>query len=122
MIRSAHFINRREGVGREGLMRVEGNRYSSCCWAISADEAKALVGGWIYLHESKGDRSAFGGLVDAVESADRLGTAKAEGFVIYFEARREAREQTWRGSSHAMVWWSGLVDADAPHEGAPGNA
>ncbi len=122
MARSAHFINRREGSGREGLIRVEGNRYGSCCWAISAEEAAGLIGGWIYLHQSKGDRSAFGGVVQAVEPADRLGTARQEGYIIYFETRREAREQAWRGAHHAMAWWSGLVDADAAHEGGADNA
>ncbi len=115
--KSAHFINKREGMGREGLSRLEGNRYRSCCWTISADEARSLVGGWIYLHDAKGHRSAFGGLILLVEPAQRVGTAREEGFAIIFEAKNEARQQRWRGANHAMAWWGGPVEPDAKHEG-----
>ena len=53
-------------------MRVEGDQYGSCCWAISDDDANSLLGGWIYLHESKGDKSAFGGVITGVKPADRI--------------------------------------------------
>ena len=118
MQQSAHFINKRDGSRREGLTRIQGNRYASCCWAISAEDATALVGGWIYLHETKGDRSVFGGAVEAVEATDRLETASQTGYKIYFEAKADARGQAWRGAGHDMAWWSGLVDADSAHESA----
>lgn len=121
MALSAHFINKREGSGREGLSRIQGNRYRSCCWTISESDARSLVGGWIYLHETKADHSAFGGYVEAVEPTERVGTAREHGFAILFEARLAGRNQPWRGADHAMAWWSGPVEPSAQHEDATGH-
>ena len=113
---SAHFINKQAGIGREGLSPLGEKRYRSCCWAISETEAQALLGGWIYLHETKISPSAIGGFIDGVEPAGRDGTARENGFAITFRVRPEGRGLKWRGASHGMAWWSGLVEASASHE------
>ena len=62
-----HFINRKVGLGREGLTHLGGGKYRSCCWLLSKDQIRSLVGGWIYLHETKTQPSAFGGPIVAIE-------------------------------------------------------
>lgn len=116
MERAAHFINRREGVNLIGLEHIENHEHSTCCWAISASDAAELVGGWIYLHSAKGEKSRLGGVVRevALVESDADDTSR---YKILFEVREGGRGQAWRGADHAMAWWSGLVDASAPHEG-----
>lgn len=63
MAQTIHFICRREDNERKGLFQVEGRRgvYHSCCRNISDKEAESLIGGWLYLHQTKRERSGFGG-------------------------------------------------------------
>jgi hypothetical protein len=118
MAKAAHFINRREsgsGVKLVGVKRLNGNEYSSEAWAISVIDAQDLVGGWIYLHETKGEASRFGGLIKSVELVDTTADEKQR-FKILFESKSEARNRPWRGADHGMAWWGGIVDATADHE------
>jgi hypothetical protein len=116
MTQSAHFINRKQGQGREGLTRIAAAHYTSCCWVISEEEATKLLGGWIYFHETKADRSAMGGVVTAVQRADRIGESQPDRYVISFDSRIEGKGQKWRGADHNMAWWSGIVETMDSHE------
>ena len=111
-----HFINRKDGIGREGLTHVDGGNYRSCCWALTPHQAQALVGGWIYLHESKAQHSAFGGRIVAVEPGVWEHAANQDRVAIIFQAAREARGQAWRGSDHTQAYKSGLIEPSLPHE------
>lgn len=78
----------------------------------------ALIGGWIYLHpDGKTDPSQFGGVILSFTPCERReGAAREQGLAFTFEARKEGRNQAWRGANHDMAWTSGLVDAALPHE------
>lgn len=116
---SIHFINRQVGIGREGLSHLGGGRYRSCCWILNGQEIEAIIGGWIYLHETKSAPSAFGDKILAVEPGIREQAAYPEGFAIIFDAPLEAQGQAWRGADHALAYRSGLVEPDLPHEIGP---
>lgn len=111
-----HFINRKVGIGREGLTHEGGGRYRSCCWVLSAGQAQSLVGGWIYLHEKKTEPSAFGGWVVAVEPGVWEHAPDQERVAIMFQAAREAQGQPWRGTDYSMAYTSGLVPPSFDHE------
>lgn len=68
-MQSIHFICRREGASFHGLSLVdrELNKFRSCCWDMSEEDARRLIGGWIYLHQSKERPSSFGGLIAGYE-------------------------------------------------------
>jgi hypothetical protein len=113
--KAIHLINRRDGASLLGLTRWNGhpNSFRSCCWRIGDEEAAALIGGWVYFHESKSKPSRFGGLILGFEPGEG---DMAERKIILFQVDNLARQQNWRGADHDMGMWGGLVEADLPHE------
>lgn len=118
MTKAIHLKNEREGIGRRGLTKVPGDRntWRTCCWLLSDEEQGALLGGWVYLHDTKSAPSSFAGLIIGFEAAERQGSVRPEGVAIIFRADPRARGQGWRGASHGMAWSSGLIDGNLPHE------
>ena len=112
-----HLINRDGERGRPlNLDKVADDVWRTCCWAISAEDAAALVGGWVYLHSTKGEPSFFGGIVTAAEPVVTPEHAREDRFAFIFDAKPKGRGQRWRGKAHSMAWTGGLVEADAAHE------
>lgn len=117
MPKAIHLICRRDdGVNLNGLEALGGGRWRSQYWTFLTDDAQALVGGWIYLHGMKSRPSEFGGHIQAVEPVKRPGYAREDGYAVVFVARREGRNQAWRGASYGMAWTGGPVDLSHPHE------
>lgn len=112
-----HLKCEREGIGFRLLSKTDQkDRYRTCCWDLREEQARLLVGGWLYLHpETKGDPSAFGGRI-----IDYQVTGSEEGYpgriAFIFDAREEGRKQLWRGLNHGMAWTGGPVPANFPHE------
>ncbi len=92
------------------------HRYRSCCWDITPEDAALLVGGWLYLHETKKERSYFGGRVLSFDHIRRDDLAHPNRIAFLVEAKAEARGLRWRGASHVMAHCGGVVEADLPHE------
>jgi len=88
------------------------------------EEAKTLIGGMIFFHDTKSERSKLGGHVVDVQSVkldeetefhkvDPEDTSKRQTRVMFkFEITPEGREQRWRGKDHAMSWTSGIIDEE----------
>ncbi len=68
MAYAVHFINLYKGAKPRNLTPAGNAAWRTCCWALPAGEDTKLEGGWVYLHEKKGNWSYFGGKVTAVES------------------------------------------------------
>lgn len=95
----------------QGILPVPGpNQFTSEAWDFSPEDAAALVGGLIYFHLTKGEKSYFGGEVTAFEEIDRPDLAHPERIKFTFTSTREARNQPWRGSDYSMAWTSGIID------------
>lgn len=118
MTKAIHLINEREGLGRKGLTLVDRqtDTWRSCCWLLSEEDQNALLGGWLYLHDTKGKAASFAGQIIGFEAAKRETAAREDGVAILFRADRSARDQKWRGANHGMAYSSGIIDADLPHE------
>jgi len=118
MTKAIHLINERDGLSRKGLTKVADaqDTWRSCCWVLSRDDQDVLLGGWLYLHDSKGKPASFAGRIIGFEDAERVGAAIEQGVAIVFQVRRDGRDRKWRGASHGMAWSSGVIDADLPHE------
>ena len=48
-----------------GISKIkdEQDTYMSCCWDFKLEDAKQLVGGMIFFHDTKAEDSKLGGLV-----------------------------------------------------------
>ena len=123
-----HLINKPtpDSIHAKGLTKVkdETNSYISCCWDFKLEEAKTLIGGMIFFHDTKSERSKLGGHVVDVQSVkldeetefhkvDPEDTSKRQTRVMFkFEITPEGREQIWRGKDHSMSWTSGIIDLE----------
>jgi hypothetical protein len=121
-----HLINKKRpnSYKREGLSLVEGepNHYVSCCWDFDLDECRTLIGGMIYLHDTKKDKSFIGGVVKDVQPIDlniggkyyqptsEVRPTRSMRVYIKFESTLEGRNVDWQGMDHSMAWTSGIVD------------
>jgi hypothetical protein len=116
-----HLICRRGPDGKfHGLTLLDAKRhiYESGWWIFpSEDDARSLVGGWVYLHPvSKNAPSEFGGIVLGVKPAKLEDRATQDRYVLTIESRLEGKKQRWRGADHGMAWTGGIVAASLPHE------
>lgn len=102
---SAHF-KCVDGMGIKGL---GDHQYSSEAWDITKEEAEKLVGGNIYFHTTKNDKSYFGGVVTRYEVID-IDAAHAKRIKIYLTATKEAKGVAWGGKDHGMAWFSGIIE------------
>ena len=108
---------RADGVSLNNLSYDKSNRsFRSGQWDISIDDARSLVGGWVYLHSAKSARSEFGGLVVGFEPVVDHSLAHENRIILVIEKRMEGTEQRWRGKSHTMAHEGGTIDAQLPHE------
>jgi hypothetical protein len=117
MTKSLHLICRQQGAGLIGVSHDRHTGLStSVSWELSAGDAEKIIGGWVYLHESKGSPSRHGGYIrDVKESGQLTHNGRAE-YAIFFEPRTEAKGQKWRGADFGMAWYSGLVEPGWSHE------
>tara|TARA_B100000586_G_C19980593_1_gene371807 strand:+ start:223 stop:606 length:384 start_codon:yes stop_codon:yes gene_type:complete len=121
-----HLINKPtpDSIHAKGLTKVkdEKNSYVSCCWDFKLEKAKTLIGGMIFFHDTKSEKSKFGGRVIDVQSikldeetefhkVDPNDKDKKQSRVMFkFEMTPEGRELRWRGKDHSMSWTSGIID------------
>jgi len=106
---------------------VKTNRYMSCCWDFDIEEMEQLIGGMIFFHRTKTQKSYLGGVVHKVHPIDMNQSydgpyytpnkddvgKRSDRIMFEFEITKEAREPTnWRGSKHSMSYYSGVVDTE----------
>jgi hypothetical protein len=99
----AHFLCRNSA----GIHIVKMPNYVSEAWDIPESDAKALVGGMIYFHETKEQASYFGGRVTGYRRAEG-GEGRRPRVIFELTAMREARGQAWAGKDHGMAHYSGV--------------
>ena len=86
-------------------------------WDLSEDQARALVGGWLYLHETKKSPSYYGGQISDFKVENRSGVAHTARIGLIFKPDlRLCKGRIWRGQDHTRAWTGGLVEADLLYE------
>src|SRR5882672_7397827 len=93
--------------------------YESGNWDVTEEEARQVVGGTLYLHRTKAQRSYFGGDIQSfrIVETDR---AHEERVIFTVRSRVEAKDVAWRGKDHGRAWTGGVVDDeddDDEHQG-----
>ena len=118
-MKSIHFKCEREGSGFHRLSVVDRDthKYCTCCWDITVNEAREVIGGWVYLHPiKKSEPSEFGGKIVDFEEVLLEEKGHPRRIALIFESRKEARKQIWRGKNYGMAFTGGPVPASFPHE------
>jgi len=109
---SAHLICK-DG---KNLKVVKMPTFESGIWdsvTVSEDDAKRLVGGMLYLHETKNKLSYFGGEVTGYRVAERKDTqARKYGWVFTIDSKPEGKKQEWskKGRHDVNAHYSGVIE------------
>jgi len=99
------------------LTHIEGtSNFISGYWRLNEREAEALMGGWLYLHETKASPSYRGGRISDFKHEIRIEVANQDRIGLIFRPMVEAIGISWRGLNHGRAWTGGLVDATLDHE------
>jgi hypothetical protein len=113
-----HFICRRDASGNfRNSRRDEATGLLRCGnWKVTAQEAEALQGGWVYLHTTKAGASELGGIVRGYEPVVDHEVSRVNRIEFLLDVRCRGKGHNWRGAAHRMAWTGGMVPADLPHE------
>ncbi len=114
-MKKLHLLTKRaNGIDLNGLsFNKQDKTYTSGSWDFSVDDAKKIVGGSIYLHETKSEASVFGGTVVGfvnVVLADNDKAAKKKRIDFIFRAELGATGIPWGGRGYAMEWTSEVIE------------
>ena len=117
---SIHIIcHAKKDGGYQNLSALSQSEFRSACWTFpSSRELEALIGGWIYLHETKREQSHTGGVIASVEPCKRTNSKTENGFAFVFQKHAAGTGQKWRGRDDDRAWNSGIVVSNFSHEAA----
>ena len=97
----------------KGIFKIAGkHQFTSEAWDFSNEDAESLIGGTIFFHTAKSEKSYLGGTVSAFEELFRDDLARKERIKFTFTSTLEARKQPWRGMDHGMAWTGGIINAE----------
>jgi hypothetical protein len=102
---SIHFICRNGA----NVSPVRQPIFESGYWDVSPEEGQKLVGGKIYLHQTKATPSYFGGRIDSFHTVD-TDNARTKRIVFVLTFLPECKGAKWPGVGHARAWTSGVID------------
>jgi hypothetical protein len=115
-----HLMCRRnsDGNGFIGLHSTHhpkfSNAYITGKWKLRAVAAQSLLGGLVFLHETKAKPSYLGGLIYDWEISQDSEKANEKRISFKFLAAADARYVRWAGKNHMMAWQSEVVPPDGP--------
>ena len=114
-MKAVHLICRYEENRKrpKGIFKIEGqDRYTSEAWDFSNEEAESLIGGTIFFHKKKSDKSHFGGTITAFEEITRDDLSRKERIKFTLTSTLEAKNQPWRGRDYNMAWTGDILDVE----------
>ncbi|MDP6806079.1 MAG: hypothetical protein QF902_12250 [Rhodospirillales bacterium] len=91
------------------LTRIDDSTYESAYWPATVEDARRLVGGMIYLHETKASRSYFGGVAKSYREADAE-SPHPRRLIFTFQPTQDGRGKSWRGRDDSMAWVGGVIE------------
>lgn len=96
---------------RLNLKCIKMPMFESGFWDIPEEDAAAVVGGMLFLHQTKNELSYIGGRITEYRLESRPELAHSRRIVFVFEALKEGKGAQWQGADHVMAWYSGVVEA-----------
>lgn len=117
-----HLISKKDAKTGQYINLVpQGNNiHLSGCWVFKLEKAETLEGGWLFLHETKAQRSFMGGLIKEVRPVDlenhlpgiELDRNNPRRVIFKFESRADCMGKKWRGQTHRNAWNGGIIDCE----------
>ncbi|UTH43679.1 hypothetical protein [Loktanella salsilacus] len=105
-MKSLHLINKRNGLHLLNLEYDQAlKQHRTGNWQFTLQEAQSLIGGKVYLHETKAKPSTIGGTVLDVEPS-----LEESRVVFIFTSEIGGKSKKWSGKDHGMAWTSGIID------------
>lgn len=114
-MKAVHLICRddEETKRPKGIIKIAGdNQYTSEAWDFSIEQAESLIGGNIFFHKAKAERSYFGGKITAFEEIIREDLARKDRIKFTITSTLEARNQAWRGKDYNIAWTGDIIDVE----------
>lgn len=118
---SIHMICKRDGFRlRNMFMASDANapvelgagQFASGFWDIPAADAKAAIGGTLYLHETKSKRAVFAGKIVDAQTVNYDAAHNVRVVFIVEPIAGAGRNAAWpkTGRNHAMAHYSGIIE------------
>jgi len=83
--------------------------YESGEWDVPLEDAERLVGGMIFLHQTKSQRSYAGGRIESYRVVE-TNRAHSRRIIFKFTSASEGKDVRWKGADHPMAWTGGVVE------------
>ena len=120
--KAVHLINRykvkADGRGYLGLEQSTHPTlpyaYSTGHWVFSHSKAHSLVGGLVFLHETKAKPAHFGGLIFDWQPVVIDDTKNPNRVTFYFLYVAEALHADWKGHKHDQAWTGNIIQKIYP--------
>lgn len=100
-----HFIGKRQS----SVVSVAPGVYESGDWDISPGDAERLVGGLLFLHETKKTPSYFGGRIESFRLVN-VDRAHSRRVVFRLTASADCKGKGWEGANHGPAHTGGVVE------------
>jgi hypothetical protein len=114
-MKAVHLICRYEEDTKrpKGIKKIAGSiQHTSEAWCFSNEQAESLIGGTIFFHKTKADKSHLGGKITAFEEIIRDDLARKDRIKFTFTPTTEAKNQRWRGKDHNIAWTGEIIDVE----------
>lgn len=119
---AVHLINRfkvkADGHGYLGLEKSTHPSlpyaYSTGNWVFSHSDAHSLLGGFIYLHETKAKPAHFGGLIYDWQPVVVNDAITRHRVMFHFLYMADALHAEWEGSLHKQAWTGYIREKQYP--------
>ncbi len=111
-MKAMHFVCA-PGPGNElpkNVTFVGGHIYTSGFWFLKPEVAQELVGGLIFLHQTKKSPAYFAGRVTKFERVNRPESKRPRRILFHLTLAPELKGQEWRGKDHSNAWNSGILE------------
>lgn len=90
------------------VKKIDETSYESGYWPVSEEYTNQLIGGMLFLHETKSERSYYGGTVKSFRKSGPESPHPGR-MIFIFQPTADARGQRWRGQDDPMSWVGGVV-------------
>lgn len=95
--------------------------YSTGHWIFNHSDARSLLGGFVFLHETKAKPAHFGGLIYDWQPVEVNDAKTSHRVLFHFLYTADALNANWQGHIHKQAWTGYIIDKKYPWNGTHQN-